>query len=180
MKLLIMCEGPNEKAVIDLLLDADRLTFSRDDLLNLTPFHARQINSSAAVKTALNLYPGEVKVLRVGDSMTDRLVIPKEYRGKIVGEEKYCTKPELEMLLIIAEGLAGEFEKVKSGKKRTSPKSFSKEHIIYNHTRYDNSTQFYVDYFGSDIDKLVAAIKTYRQTKGSHKKDEGYLADLLK
>ena len=43
-----------------------------------------------------------------------------------------------------------------------------------------NSTQFYWDYFGSDIDTLVGVIKRYKQTHGAHKKDEEYLADLLK
>lgn len=50
--------------------------------------------------------------------------------------------------------------------------------VIYKH--YDNSTQFYWDYFGSDIDTLVDVIKRYKQMHGAHKKDEGYLADLLK
>lgn len=45
---------------------------------------------------------------------------------------------------------------------------------------YDNSTQFYRDYFGRDIDALVNSIKKYKQTHGAHNKGEGYLADLLK
>ena len=74
MKYLIMCEGSNELAVINVLLDNNCLKFTRDDLLNLTPFHARQIASSGAVKTALNIYPGnDVKILRVGDKQSDRL-----------------------------------------------------------------------------------------------------------
>ena len=36
MKLLVMCEGPNEKAVVDMLLDAGCLEFSEDDLVGLT------------------------------------------------------------------------------------------------------------------------------------------------
>ena len=34
MKLLILCEGPNELAVVQMLLDADCFVFSRDDLLD--------------------------------------------------------------------------------------------------------------------------------------------------
>ena len=45
MKRLIMCEGPNELAVMRILLDNDKLTFTEDDLLGLTPYHARQITS---------------------------------------------------------------------------------------------------------------------------------------
>ena len=33
MKLLIMCEGPNEKEIIDILLGHGKLIFTADDLL---------------------------------------------------------------------------------------------------------------------------------------------------
>ena len=71
MKLLILCEGPNELAVVQMLLDADCFVFSRDDLLGLRPYHARQIDKSSAVKLELNIYSGSVKVLRIGDVMSD-------------------------------------------------------------------------------------------------------------
>lgn len=177
MKYLIMCEGPNELEIIRMLLENDRLIFTEDDLLNLVPYHARQIGYNAAVKTALNLYHGEVVVLRIGDKLNDELKIPREYKGTITDIKKYCTKPELEMLLIISENIDSEFEKVKS---RTSPKAFSKENVVYNRTRYNNSTVFYRNYYGERIDLLVDTIKRYKQLKGKHRKDELYLADLLK
>ena len=37
MKYLIMCEGPNEIAIIKMLLEHDKLIFTEDDLLNLVP-----------------------------------------------------------------------------------------------------------------------------------------------
>ena len=81
------------------------------------------------------------------------------------------------VLLIISEGLTADFEKKKSKK---SPKSFSKENVVCNRTRYDNSTAFYREYYGGRIDLLVNTIKRYKQLKGKHQKDELYLADLLK
>ena len=156
MKLLIMCEGPNELKVINILLENQKLKFSSDDLLGLVPYHARQIKSSAAVKAAL---------------------IPSAYKDKITLVEKYCTKPELEMLLIISENLADEYEKVKS---KTKAKIFAKANIRCGKRKYDNSTAFYEEYFGPNCEKLVDAIKAYRQHNGSHKKDEHYLAELLK
>ena len=128
MKLLIMCEGPNELKIINILLENQKLKFSSDDLLGLVPYHARQIKSSAAVKAALNLYPDEVHVLRIGDGQNEKLEIPSAYKDKITLFEKYCTKPELEMLLIISENLAAEYEKVKS---ITKPKTFAKANIRY-------------------------------------------------
>ena len=177
MKLLIMCEGPNEREIIRILLENDMLVFSEDDLLGLTPYHARQIKTSAQVRTELNIYPGQVTILRVGDKQKDNLTIAAEYQEKIISVEKYCTKPELEILLIIAEGLTKEYEKIKSS---TKPKEFTKKNIKYGKRKYDNSTSFFREYFGENPNLLVEAIKKYRKYNGSHKKDEHYLAELLK
>ena len=177
MKYLIMCEGPNELEIIRMLLEHDKLIFTNDDLLNLVPYHARQIENNAAVKSALNLYHGDIHILRIGDKLNDNLKIPKEYKSKIKEINKYCTKPELEMLLIISEGKSSDFEKVKS---KMSPKIFSKANIVYNRTRHNNSTAFYREYYGERIELLVETIRRYKQLKGKHDKDEFYLADLLK
>lgn len=82
-----MCEGPNELAVIQMLLENNKLVLTEDDLLNLVPYHARQIGNNGAVKTALNLYHGDVRILRIGDKLSDELKIPKEYKEQIVGIE---------------------------------------------------------------------------------------------
>ena len=49
-RLLVMCEGSNEKKVMDILLEHGCLTFSEDNLLGLSIFHARQIKNNAQVK----------------------------------------------------------------------------------------------------------------------------------
>lgn len=179
MKRLVMCEGPNEKAVVEMLLDSGRLKFSRDDLVGLTVYHALQL-TAPVIKTALSIYTGEFEVYRIDDSMTDKLPVPADYQDRIKKVRKFCTKPELEMLLIIAEGEEAEFEKIKAGKHRMKPKDFCKANVVHNRKRYDNSTQFYKNYFGSDIEKLVDVIRKYKQSHGAHRKDEEYLADLLK
>ncbi len=177
-KLLVMCEGPNEKKIMDILLENDCLIFTKDDQLGLNVYHARQITKSAQVRTELNIYPGAVEVLRIGDKQSDKLVIPKNYKEKISKVSKYCTKPELEMLLIIAEGLVKEYEKVKSV---VSPKEFAKEHIKCGKKSYDNSSKFYEDYFGNSVELLVSSIKQYQKLRRKgHKKDEMCLADMLK
>ena len=176
-KLLIMCEGSNEREIINILLSYGCLKFTVDDLLGLTPYHARQIKTSAQVRTELNIYTGKVKIIRVGDKQSDKLVIPSEYKDKIISVEKYCTKPELEMLLILAEGLEDEYEKVKSSIK---PKDFAKKYISIGKRKYDNSTKFYTDYFADNPELLVSCIHKYRQHNGSHEKDEHYLEELVR
>lgn len=89
------------------------------------------------------------------NGQNEKLEIPSAYKDKITLVEKYCTKPELEMLLIISEDLADEYEKVKS---KTKPKTFAKANIRCGKRRYDNSTAFYEEYFGQNCEKLVAAI----------------------
>lgn len=175
MKILIMCEGSNELQIINMLLDAGKLRFTRDDLLDLRPFQARQLTSSH-IKPALDAYHGELEIFRIGDKMSDKLKVPKEY-SNIVNIQKFCTLPELEMLLIIAEGLFSEYQKVKSTQ---GPKKFCKNNIIFNRQRYDNSSSFYEKYFSGRIDLLIEAIKQYYHLHHTHKRDEGYLADLLK
>ena len=177
MKYLIMCEGPNELEVVKILLENDCFWFTQDDLLGLVPYHARQIKGSGQVQTALNMYPGKVTVFRIGDKLSDILQIPKEYQEKIDAVEKYCTKPELEMLLIISENMVDKFEKVKSKKKA---KTFAKENIKCGRKNYKNDTAFYREYYGNNSTLLVETIKQYRHQNGSHKKDEHYLAELLK
>ncbi len=173
-----MCEGSNELEIMRILLQSNKLVFSEDDLIGLEPYHARQIVNNAQVRTQLNMYPGyDVVVMRIGDVQNEKLKIPDEYREKIIRTEKYCTKPELEMLLIISEDLVSEFEKTKSD---ISPKDFAKQHIRCGRRKYDNSTQFYHDYYGENPCSLVDAIREYKRIKGSHRKDELYLADLLK
>ncbi len=178
MKLLIMCEGANEKAIVDMLLENNCFSFTEDDLLGLSPYHARQITKNAQVRTELNMYTGDVKILRIGDKQSDKLIIPKEYKDRIVSVEKYCTKPELEILLIIAAGLSRDYDKVKS---TTSPKEFAKMRIKCGKRSYDNSSAFYMDFFEKDIDKLVDAIDEYKRVHGkTHDKDEYCLRDLLR
>ena len=177
-KLLVMCEGTNEKKIMDILMENGKLKFSEDDLLGLTIYHARQISKSAQVRTELNIFPGEVEVLRIGDKQSDKLVIPKDYKDRIVKVDKYCTKPELEILLIIAEGLLGEYEKVKS---KVSPKEFAKAHIKLGKKAYDNSSKFYEDYFGNNVDALVDSISQYKKLRGkTHQKGELCLDELIR
>ena len=180
MKYLIMCEGPNELEVVNILLENDLLIFGEDDLIGLRAYHARQIASSGIIKTALNIYPGkDIEILRIGDTQSEHLKIPAEYRDKLSEAviKKYCTKPELEILLIISEDMLQNYEKQKSSVK---PKSFAKSNIRFNRKKYDNSTRFYREYYGDNPELLVEALRKYKSIKGAHKKDEFYLADLLK
>lgn len=116
-------------------------------------------------------------IYRIGDKQNDKLEIPKDLKDIVHKKNifKYCTKPELEILLIINEKKYKEFIKSKK-----DPKSFAKENIKFNKQNYDNSSSFYVNYYGGRrINFLVDNIKEYKKRK-KHKSDELFLSELLK
>ncbi|MCD7892491.1 MAG: GNAT family acetyltransferase [Erysipelotrichaceae bacterium] len=173
-KLLVLCEGSNEKKIIDLLLENNKLIFTQEDLVGLVTYHARQLNASILIPV-LSIYQGSFDIYRIGDKQNEILKIPKSLKHRIGSVTKYCTKPELEVLLLINEGMY--YNYLKNGNNK--PKQYAKEHIIFNKQKYDNSTYFYQQYYENSIDNLVDNIKKYKTLK-EHKKDELYLADLLK
>ena len=176
MKYLIMCEGPNEKKIIEMLLDNDKLSVEYDDLVGRQVYHARQIKTSTVVKTQLKIYGGDVEVWRIGDKQTDKLLVPTDFKSQIKNIKKYCTLPELEILLIISEGMYKEYEKTKS---KIHPKQFAKENVMINKKRYKGDTSFYEDYYGRDIQKLVSAIREYKQRNHSHSAEQHYVLEIL-
>ena len=177
MKYLIMCEGPNEKKIIEILLENNRLIIGMDDLLGCQVYHARQIKRSPVVKTQLGIYGKEVIIWRIGDKQTDNLMIPSEYKEQIREVKKYCTLPELEILLILSEGKHKEYLKTKS---QIHPKQYAKENIIYKKMRYKGDTNFYQEYYGQDVEKLVDAIKEYKKKNNAHNNDQHYLLEIIK
>ncbi len=175
-KILIMCEGNDEKTIIDLLLDNNKLIFTREDLIGSTPYHIRQLKHSSII-TDLKHYGKEVIIFRIGDKQNDKLKIPSEVKNILSQDRiyKFCTKPEIEILLIINENLLKEFKKSK-----IKASTFAKENIKYNGKKYDKSTSFYQEYYGNkNINKLIHNIKEYKKIK-SNDKNELYLSDLLK
>ena len=178
MRYLLMCEGPNEETIINILLDNDLLRFTKDDLIGLKPYNVRQLKNPTII-SELKRYNKPVIIYRIGDTQNDKIAIPKELK-KIVSQDrifKFCTKPELEMILIINENLISKYNKVKSSVK---PKTFAKQNIVFNNRKYDNSCEFYKEYyFGERVSFLISNIKEYKKNK-KHNREEGYLADLLK
>lgn len=174
MKYLVLLEGNTEKAFIELLMDKGMFKIDADDMLDLRPHQKRQIDP--ALHALIRQLPPEekVKIIKIGDKLSDKFKIPKDIKEKIDSEEKYCTKPEFEMLIIISEGLYDEYQKVKSKKK---PKVFAKEDVKHNGKRYTNSQEWIKGYF-EDESKIRRATSEYKRLS-KHKKNEKYLFDLI-
>lgn len=179
MRILVLCEGSDEQTIINILLDNNKLKFNRDSLIGQRVYHARNLNNPM-ITTELIHNGKPVIIYRIGDTQTDNLRIPNDFKNLINKDRiyKYCTKPELEMLLLISENMINDYNKVKS---KIKPSTYAKR-IVYNGQNYNKSTTFFEQYYNTNkVDKLVQSIKEYKRLKNkTHKSDELFLADLLK
>lgn len=163
---VIGCEGPCEVALVNRLLDDDLLKFDKKDILDRRPIHFRQPISIAPL---INILPPEEPIIfyRVGDTQTDEYDLScLSSREHFITVHKVCTKPEIEILIIINENLYKEFLKQKSKK---HPKEFVEENV--------KNYSGFADY--AKKHDLSIAVKQYKSLK-RHRKGEEYLADLLK
>ena len=178
-KILLLCEGKNEEKLLNILLDNDCLLFNRDQLIAGRPVPLPSNIKTPFVVSSV-LHNGEaIDIVRVKDSQQDNVKIPSKIKHLASSERvyDYCTKPAIEILLIQNEGLLDKYMKVKSKK---DIKDFAKENIVYNGIRYNNSTEFYELYYGGKrLPILLDNIRTYK-SKHNNKRNEKYLADLLK
>ncbi|WP_322903293.1 hypothetical protein [Paenibacillus campi] len=96
-----ICEGSSERAIIDILLEHDKLIFSLDQLLeretikirNAKKFETMYLDKATAQK---------VKIYRILDSRNENFKLSKAYAAK-VEVINIITAPEVELLLIHAE-----------------------------------------------------------------------------
>lgn len=117
-----ICEGSAERAIIKLLLDENRLIFTWDNLLDgeiLRCRNARMFEEQHLRKG----FTGTITVLRILDSRREQFKLSKAYVGKI-DVVNVITAPEIEMLVIFAEG---QYEEYKKSKKK--PSAFCKEDL---------------------------------------------------
>ena len=97
--ILIMTEGKTELAFLDILLEKKILKFSKEKLLMEQMYHSRQIDGEIKGYIQLLNCQDKVFIYRVGDTLKDKLIIPKAILPeKIVEKIDICTTPELEIL----------------------------------------------------------------------------------
>lgn len=148
-----ICEGAAENAVMDILLDADLLVFSREEMLEEAVIRCREGNKFEQ-KYLRKGFADKISVIRILDSRREKFKIGKAYEHKI-DVINVITAPEIEMLIIFAENQYKEFKK--SGKK---PSDFCKENLRMPEVK---SYDYVFNYF-SDSQILVSAIKEYHRT----------------
>lgn len=164
MKIIVMCEGNSELYLINSLIKKGHIVFEHE-LLGDKPHHARQLKQLSPLINALPVEE-EMLIYRIGDTLKDKLSFDGfELRKEKMQVFKYCTKPEIEILIIINENLLEEYNKASS---KISAKSFIKPYL---------KKCSISDYFESH--DIIGSIREYKRIK-THNNGEFYLADLLK
>lgn len=109
-------EGSSEKAIMDLLIDHDCLIFDRDNLADEQFLSMQEIS-----KKKIALFSQRILSQVSRKDKMDIIIVqdreiwpdfPAIYREKIGNIYIVQTKPEIEMLMIHAEGLYAEYQKV--------------------------------------------------------------------
>ena len=163
MKILLACEGQSEVYLLNGLIKRGYLSFDCPLLLD-EPIHLRQLVKIAPIINSLPV-DEEIIIYRIGDTLKDDLSLTKfKMRSEHIKTYKVCTKTEVEILVIINEGLYSEFSKAP---KNTKPKSF-----IYEYMPSFDPSIYFLEH------DMTNALKEYKRIK-KHHKNELYLIDLL-
>lgn len=175
MKLLVMTEGTCELAMMNVLLERELLMFKEEDLLFRQMFQARQIDEK--LKEMISQLPisETLKIIRIGDKLTDKLEIPEDLTNRVASIETVCIRPEFEILHIIKENKLSSFIKVKTNFKAS-------EYYMAINRNYKKTYKCNYSYFSEmDNSTLVNLFKDYdKKRKGAHNKTQLSITALLR
>jgi len=163
-----ICEGAAEQKIMELLLDANRLIFTYEDLIEGEVLRCRGADSFEKQHLRKG-FTEKITVLRILDSRRENFKLSRAYADKIK-VINVITAPEIEMLVIFRENKYAQFKK--TGKK---PSIYCKENLGFGDVK---SKAFISNYF-SDIEALVNAIIEYKRVS-QVQRNEFTLADLLR
>ncbi|MGX8834591.1 hypothetical protein ACWG0P_10285 [Amedibacillus sp. YH-ame6] len=163
-----ICEGSAEQAIIELLLDENKLTFKKEDMLEEKILRCRDAKKFSEKYLRKNFDDEKITILRILDSRKERFNLPKAYQSK-VNVINIITAPEIEMLVVFRENKYNEYKRSKK-----KPSDFCKVILGYDNVK---SAKFIRQYF-QDIDSLILAVQEYRRVSKIDK-GEYSLCDLL-
>ena len=123
-----ICEGSAEEAIIDILVDNDLLIFKREEMLEECVIRCRSAKRFEE-RYLRKGFDEQISVIRILDSRREEFRLNKAYEQKI-DVVNVITAPEIEMLIIHAEGAFDQFKR--SGIK---PSEFCKKNVIRPYTQ---------------------------------------------
>lgn len=157
MEEIIACiyEGTAEKVIIEILLEANKLIFKKEDLLNeelikrIKPkqFQSKYLNQD---------YEKKIKIIRIIDKKNEKFKILAPYEEQISENIAVITRPEIEILVIIGMGHYDRFKR-QSSRGHQKPSDYCKRVLGLNKVK----TEKYVRQHFSDVDYLIRCLNEY-------------------
>lgn len=160
-KIGIIAEGKAEMAIFKILQQNNLLNIPAENILINNPSTTR--NAKTYCERNLKMVD-EVTIIRILDSKKENFNIPKAYKNKIVEVINVYTRPEIEMLIIHAEGLYSQYKS-----SRNLPNVFLK---TYDKKFKQCKSKSFIDDYFSDPNKLYDAIIEYERI--TNIKGEGF------
>ena len=111
-----ICEGSAESAIIDILVDNNLLIFTREEMLDEKVIRCRSAKNFEE-RYLRKGFDEQISVIRILDSRRESFKLSKAYAYKI-DVVNVITAPEIEMLIIHAEGAYDQFKR--SGKNQAN------------------------------------------------------------
>lgn len=166
--IVLACEGKTEKILLQRLLDEGMLFFTRGEVFDHGPIHSRQLREYRPMLQSID-FQEHISIMRIGDTLTDELNLDffrHRVESGLIDVTRYCTKPEIEIIAIIANGWMADYRKTK-----LSPKTYIRQ--------FHGDFDFIGFIQNGPIETIVSAICEYRRVKRNGA-GEFYLAELLK
>lgn len=163
-----ICEGAAEQAIVEILLDNEKLIFSYNNLLDGEVIRCRGAKKFEEQYLRKG-FSEKITLFRILDSRREVFQLSKAYESKI-DVINVITAPEIEMLVILREKKYAEFKR-----SRKKPSEFCIQDLRYKNVK---STKFVKNYF-QNVDDLISAISEYKRVSNIHQ-NEVTLSDLLR
>ena len=171
----VLCEGAAEQAIMTVLIEQNVLTIEQNTLFYGKIFRDR-IAKRFFERYMRSQMDEEVTIYRIVDSKKEKFKISSKIKKEFSGKYRVVdviTSPEIEILIIVAEGKYNEFIKMKS---KMKPSEYCKSKLNLKNVK---DYEYVKDYF-KDVNKLIDAINKYHSLmKNNKEKDTQTLYDLL-
>ena len=168
-RIAIICEGSMERVVMETLLAAHALVFDAEQVIPDVATGRATIPVRSAGKfadTYLTMeWEAQVVVIRVLDSLRERFVLPKAYRNMPV--YSFHTRPEIERLVILAEGQERSWQSYSQKQKNAKPSGFCRRVLGYADVKHEDWARAY----WRDSDNLCDAIREYHRIQRCEKNE---------
>ena len=174
---LFVCEGVAEQYILTTLIERGELTIPADFIvpnqLRGTWYFTRK-ESKQMLDRFLNMSYGEhpLLIVRLVDSDSDVLRVPRgyEHAAEVVNLR---THPEIEMLVIINEGMYGKYT---NGSKRAKPSDYCKQTLGLKQVK----SRAWLERYWAEPGRLEHALKEYSRLHRFGRNENRGLLELIR